>query len=235
MPHLTEWGVHSRMRPSFRWSRLTDSRWASLTETKLWPEGAFSLMKAPEIAKRTGARLVSPEIDGERLHRLETMAGRKYLDLAPSGRLLAEWSERFARSLADPQAAPRTWSRFYEDLNRVFDAADEDLKALAGKAIILDRSRKLRRAGGHDHASGANLFVRGENTRRRRAQDGVPLPPATLTRRYHFVEEKIAFKPDTLKALIDADLVRRYDPVEALAGLAPRWTIGPTTIAVKKP
>ena len=194
-------------------------RWASLTETKLWPKGSFSLMKALEVAKRTGARLVSPEIDGERLHRLKTMAVRKYLDLAPSGPRLAQWSERFARSLSDRQAAPRTWSRFYEDLNRVFEAADEELNALAGKAIILDRSKQLRPAGGHGGASGTNLFVRDESTRRRRAKDGVPLPPATLTRRYRFVEEKISFRRDTLNAFIDAGLVRRYDPVEALAGL----------------
>ena len=195
-------------------------RWASLTETRLWPEGAFSLMKAPAVAKRTGARLVSPEIDGERLQRLEAMADRRYLDLAPSGPRLADWSERFARSLADRQAAPRTWSRFYDDLNRVFEAADEELEALAGKAILVDRSGKLRPAGGHGGAPGAKLFVRDESTRRRRrAKGGVPLPPAKLTRRYLFVEEKIAFKPDTLNAFVAADLVRRYDPVEALAGL----------------
>ena len=194
-------------------------RWTSLTEIKLWPEGAFSLMKAPEVAKRTGARLVSPVIDGERLHRLKTMAGRKYLDLVPSGWHLAEWSERFARSLFDRHAAPRTWSRFYEDLNRVFEAADEELNALAGKTIVLDRSKRLRPAGCGSGASGTNLFVRDESSRRRRAKGGVPLPPATLTRRYRFVEEKIAFRRDTLNAFIDAGLVREYDPVEALAGL----------------
>ena len=193
--------------------------WAKLAETKLWPEGAFSLMKVREVAKRTGARLVSPEIQGERLHRLQNMAVRKYLDLAPSDRQLAEWSERFARSLSDRQAAPRTWSRFYEDLNRLFEATDEELNALAGKTIMLDRSKKLRPAGGHDSALGASIFVRDESTRRRRAKGGVPLPPATLTRRYRFVDEKIAFRRDTLKAFIDAGLVRQYDPVEALAGL----------------
>ena len=194
-------------------------RWTSLTEAKLWPGDTFSLMKAPEVAKRTGARLVSPEINGGRLHRLKTMANRKYLGLAPSGQCLAEWSERFASSLADRQAAPRTWSRFYEDLNRVFDAADEKLQALAGKEIILDRSKNLQPAGGHGGASGVNPFVRDESTRRRRAKGGVPLPPATLTRRYRFVDEKIRFKRDTLNAFIGAGLVRLYDPVEALAGL----------------
>lgn len=187
-------------------------RWASLTKTKLWPEGEFSLMKAPEVAKRTGARLVSADIDGERLHRLKIMAVRKRLDLAPSDWHLAKWSERFARSLLDRQAASRTWSRFYDDLNRVFKAADKKLSALAGRAIILDRSRKLRPAGD-------TIFVRDKSTKRRRAKGGVPLPPARLMRRYRFVDEKITFKPDTLKAFINAGLLHPYGPVEALAGL----------------
>ena len=194
-------------------------RWGSLSEINLWPEEKFSLMKAAEIAKRAGAQLVSPEIDGDRLDRLEAMADREYLDLLPSGELLAEWSERFARSLAERKVAARTWSRFYEDLNRVFVATDEKLNALAGKSIILDRSRKLRPAGGYDAECGSHVFVRSDATRRRRAKDGVPLPPRTLTRRYRFVEERIAFKRDTLNAFIDADLVREYDPMEALTSL----------------
>lgn len=193
--------------------------WASLTEAKLWPEGAFSLMKAPEVAKRTGARLVSPDINGERLSRLETIARRKYIDLDPSGQLLAEWSERLASSLADRQAAPRIWSRFYDDLKRVFDATGEKLQALTGKAIILDRERKLRPAGGQGGTSEPCPYIRDESTRRRRTKDGVPLPPSTLTRRYRFVEEKIPFRADTMSAFVDAGLVRLYDPVEALAGL----------------
>lgn len=194
-------------------------RWARLMEAKLWPEGAFSLMKAPTVAKRTGARLVSPDINGERLHRLETIARRRCIDLAPSGRLLAEWSERLARSLVDRQAAPRTWSRFYDDLKRVFDATGEKLQALTGKAIILDRARKLRPAGGQGGTSEPSPYVRDESTRRRRTKNGVPLPPSTLTQRYRFVEDKIPFSPDTVRAYVDAGLVRRYDPVEALAGL----------------
>ena len=191
----------------------------SLSEVSVWPAGTFSLMKATEVAKRTGARLVSEELDGGRLNRLEAMARRQYLHLPPSGQHIGEWSERFARSLADRNAAARTWSRFYEDLSRVFDAADEQLDALDGKTIILDRSKKLRPAGGHGGAAGAGVFVRSETSRRRRAKDGVPLPPATLSRRYRFLDEKIVFRRDTLNAFIEAGLVREYDPLEALAGL----------------
>ena len=195
------------------------ARWGCLSELSLWPEGAFSLMKAAEVAKRAGARLVSPDIDGDRLDRLSAMANRKCLDLLPSSKLLAEWSEQFARSLAERKAAAGTWSRFYEDLNRVFAAAAKNLNVLAGKSIILDRSKKLRPAGGHDAERGVGVFMRSESTRRRRAKDGIPVPPATLTRRYRFVDERIRFKRGTLNALTDADLIREYDPVEALASL----------------
>ena len=195
------------------------ARWSNLSAVSVWPAGSFSLMKAAEVAKRTGARLVSAELDAGRLDRLGAMARRQYLHLPPSGRRLAEWFELFARSLADRKAAARTWTRFYEDLNRVFGAAGEKLDALTGKAIFLDRSKKLRPAGGHDASSGARVFVRSEASRRRRAKDGVPLPPATLSRRYRFLDEKIAFQRDTLNAFIEAGLVCEYDPVEALAGL----------------
>ncbi len=195
------------------------ARWTSLSAACVWPVGTFSLMKGLEVSRRTGARLVSPELDRPRLKRLRAMAQREYLDLSPSAPRLAEWSARFARSLADQNAAARTWIRFYEDVKRIFDTAGEKLNSLAGKAIFLDRSKKLRPAGSPDAASGLGVFVRGETSRRRRAKDGVPLPPSTLARRYRFLDEKIAFRPDTMSAFVKAGLVRKYDPLEALAGL----------------
>ena len=194
-------------------------RWASLSSARVWPTGTFSLMKRQEVSRRTGARLVSAEIDMSRLDRLKAMAQRQYVDLAPSASHLAEWSERFARSLANQNAAARTWSRFYEDLGRVFSAAGEKLWALAGKAIFLDRSKKLWPAGSPDAGSGARVFVRSPASRRRRVKEGVPLPPSTLTRRYRFLDEKIMIRPDTLNAFIKASLMRVYDPLEALGGL----------------
>ena len=195
------------------------ARWTSLSAASVWPAGTFSLMKGPEVSKRTGSRLVSAELDRPRLNRLRAMAQRQYLDLSPSAPRLAEWSARFARSLADQNAAARTWIRFYEDVKRVFDAAGKKLDGLAGKAIFLDRSKKLRPAGSSDAGSGRGVFVRGEASRRRRAKDGVSLPPATLARRYRFLDEKIVIRPDTLNAFVKAGLVREYDPLEALAGL----------------
>ena len=198
---------------------VNGARWASLSTVRVWPTGAFSLMKAAEVARRTGARLVSAELDDDRRARLEEVATRNFRWLQPSGPNLADWCERFAGSLAERNAAPRTWSWFYQDLSRVFGAAGVKLNVLAGRKVILDRSKKLRPAGGHDAVAGVGVFVRGETSRRRRAKDGVPFPPATLIRRYWFLDETIALPRDTLSAFVEADLVREYGPVEALAVL----------------
>ena len=112
----------------------------------------------------------------------------------------------------------------------MFDAASEKLDALAGRAIFLDRSKRLRRAGSHDAGSGTRVFVRSKASRRRRAKDGVPLPPATLARRYRFLDEKITIRQDTLIAFIKAGLVRentiRWEP---WLDSGPLWAPMPTT------
>ena len=193
--------------------------WASLEQVSVWPDGAFRLMKAGEVARRSGARLVSAELDDRRRARLEKIAKQERISLAPSATLLADWSERFAASLAGRTAAALTWRRFYQDLQRLFDAADEALNALAGRNIILDKKHKLRPAGGLGSASTAGAFVRSQASRRRRAKDGVPLPPSSLTRRYRFLHDKVALPRETLNAFVEAGLVREYDPVDALASL----------------
>ena len=139
--------------------------------------------------------------------------------LSPNGHRLAIWIEAFAQSLAARKVSPRTWSRFYEDLKHVFEAVGADLNALEKKSILLDRSGKLRPAGGHGSGSRAGVFVRSEASKGNRSAGGIPLPPATLARRYRFLDEKIRFQRETLDAFERANLLRTYDPVEALAGL----------------
>ena len=194
-------------------------RWDNLKASKLWLKTTYSLMKPLEVAKRSGAKIVSDEINGERLCRLQDMADRKYQTLKPTSEKLAKWSESFAKYLSNQKADPRTWSLFYGDLKRVFEACDRSLNALTGKSIILDRSRKLRPAGRYYETSKVVPLVHPESTGRHHSKGGVPLPPSKLARRYCFVEEKIKFETDTLKAFIGADLVREYHPIEVLKGL----------------
>ena len=195
--------------------------WACLSEISIWPKGPFSILKPRAVAKQVGARLVSSsELDNARLDRLKEIAKRigRWL-LSPSGPELAEWSETFARSLLDRRATPRIWSQFYEDLSRIFHATAENLKELSGKAILYDRLGKLRQAGGHDSTTRAGVFVRSEAAKGKRTKAGVPFPPPNLARRYYLLDKNITFRPETLVAFVDADLIREYDPVEALAGL----------------
>ena len=194
--------------------------WSSLSKISIWPEGTFSVLKDREVAKHVGAQLVSKDLDIERIERLKAVASRTYYrSLTPSGVQLAEWSEAFARSLLERKVAPRTWSRFYDDLPRVFEAANALLEMLDEKAILFDRSGKLRPAGGHDDEKRTGVFVRSDVPKGKRKKAGVPLPPVTLARRYRFLDERIGLRRETLDAYIEANLVREYDPVEALAGL----------------
>ena len=90
---------------------------------------------------------------------------------------------------------------------------------LDDKQILLDRLGKLRPAGGHDETARVGVYVRRDLAKGKRKKAGVPLPPATLARRYRFLDERITLKRETLDVLIETGLVREYDPVEALAGL----------------
>ena len=197
-----------------------NKEWASLSHVNIWPEGSFGVLKDRAIARNVGARLVSKDLDSRRIERLREVASRTFRSLTPSGGQLAHWLEAFASSLLSRQSAPRTWSSFYNDIPQVFEACKAELAMLDGKEILLDRSGKLRPAGGHDeNVARAGLYVRCDVLKGKRKKAGVPLPPATLTRRYRFLDERITLKRDTLVALIDADLAREYDPVVALAGL----------------
>lgn len=195
--------------------------WSSLSEVRIWPGGAFSVLKDTEVAKHVGAELVSKDLDSGRIERLKAVASRflYFRPLTPSSAQLSEWSEAFAGSLLERKVAPRTWSRFYDDLPRVFEASNAVLESLDERNILYDRSGKLRPAGGHDDEKRTGVFVRNEVPKGKRKKAGVPLPPATLARRYRFLDERITLRRETLDAFIEADLVREYDPVEALAGL----------------
>jgi hypothetical protein len=193
--------------------------WSSLSEIRIWPKGSFTVFKDKEVAKHVGAQLVSNDLDRARIERLKEVARRTLRSLTPSGAELAVFSEVFAHSLAERKAAPRTWSKFYDDLPRVFDASGAALEVLDGKAILYDRSGKLRPAGGHGDGSRLGVFVRRDFPKGRRKKAGVPLPPATLARRYRFLDERINLRRETLDAFIHSGLVREYDPLEALAGL----------------
>jgi hypothetical protein len=193
--------------------------WSSVPEVSIWPDASFAVFKDREVVKQTGAKLVSGVLDSVRIERLKEIARRAYHRLTPSGEKLALWAEVFAQFLVARNVGPRTWSGFYDDLVHIFSVSGEALERLDGKAILLDRSGKLRAAGGHDGDEYGGVFVRTELPNGRRRKTGVPLPPTTLARRYRFLDERIPLRRGTLDAFRAAELVREYDPVKALSGL----------------
>ena len=193
--------------------------WSNLSDVSIWPEGDFSLLKDREVAKHVGAQLVSSDLDSKRIDRLKVIARRTFRSLVPSSNQLVEWIEAFARSLSERNVAPRTWSRFYDDLPRVFEALDVELESLEDRLILYDRAGKLRAAGGYG-GERAGVFIRGDSPKGKRTKSGIPYPPSSLTRRYRFLDDRIKFKRKTLEAFIEAGLIREYDPVDALVGLS---------------
>ena len=205
------------------------NKWASISEVSVWPEGSFTELKDREVAKHVGARLVSGELDDSRVKLLKDVAlYRAERTLAPSGAQLADWSEAFAKSLLDRKSAMRTWSRFYNDLPDLFSASNVGLDDLVGRWILLDRSDKLKPSTGFRNSSDAKVYVRGDMPKGTQKKTGVPLPPASLVRRYRFLNGGIELKPRTLDRFLEADLLRKYDPIEALVGLKSVFGAKPT-------
>lgn len=195
--------------------------WSSLSEVRIWPDGSFAILKDREVAKLVGAQLVSGDLNSRRIERLKQVALRAFPfgSLTPSSVELAKWSEAFARSMVERRVPPRSWSRFYDDLPEVFKTAGAALTLLNGKEILYDRLGKLRRAGDHNGEEHGAVFVRSDVPKGRRKKAEVPLPPAALARRFRFLDERITLRLETLDAFVEAELIRKYDPVEALAGL----------------
>jgi hypothetical protein len=111
-------------------SERGSKKWANLSQVSIWPEGSFAVLKDRDVATHVGARLVSNDLDTRRIERLREVARRTYKNLTPSSGQLADWSEAFARSLLNRKSATRTWSRFYNDLPRVFEASGAELGLL---------------------------------------------------------------------------------------------------------
>ncbi|MDD9718668.1 DUF3883 domain-containing protein [Dinoroseobacter sp. PD6] len=200
-------------------------KWSNLENISIWPDAKFALLKPREIVKHVGVHLASGDLNNSRLERLREMAGRcfgrygwRYSRL-PSPDEIPEWSAIYARTLVDRDAKPATWSKFYNDLATLCEASEVDLDCLDGVEVLIDRSGKLRSAGGHDADGRHGLYVRSESEIGKRRKGGIPLPPSSLTRGYRFFDEKIGLSDEVLKAFADAGLIRKFDPIEALSGL----------------
>lgn len=200
-------------------------KWSTLEKVTIWPDAKFALLKPREIVKHVGVHLASSDLNNSRLERLREMAGSCFgrygwqYSRLPSPEEIPEWSAIYARTLVDRDAKPATWSKFYKDLATLCETSKVDLDCLDGVEVLIDRSGKLRSAGGHDADDRHGLYVRNESEIGKRRKGDIPLPPSALTRGYRFFDEKIDLSDEVLKAFADAGLIRKFDPIEALSGL----------------
>lgn len=199
-------------------------QWSSLEEVSIWPEVKFAILKPKDVARYSGAQLVSSELNTPRIVRLREITKFPYMyqSLDPSAQTLVKWAEAFALSLVERKFSPASWTKFYDDLVTLFAAAKVKLNTLENCLILYDRQGKLRPAGGHNSNEHNGVFVRRHVSRGDKKKDkrtGIPLPPAIVSRRYRFLDEKIVLSAATFNAFTVADLIREYDPIKALSGL----------------
>lgn len=193
--------------------------WCAIPAVNVWSDAPFKLLNAKGLAKYVGVALVSSDLTTLQLERLNQVARRVPHTLVPPNDKLAKWAEAFARSLLERKVGPRTWCAFYDDLILLFKGSIANLRHLECKEILLDRSHKLRPAGGRNSSDNRAVFVRRDASQSKSKNKGVPLPPASLARRYNFLDERINLRRETREMLIQADLVREYDPIGAMQGL----------------
>jgi hypothetical protein len=197
-----------------------EPRWVSLANLARWPEGRYSAFGPRKIVGCTTAAILPANIGSVREDRLEKLASAvSYRGLAPRPEQLAGWAEAVAKTLAVGTARPRTWAEFYDDLRRVFVAIGADLKFLQGRLLLLDRNGRLRASPTSPKDRNRHVFIRPREEQGRRRRAGAPFPPFSLSRKFHFFDEKVPLSSETALAFEKAGLLRRYDPISALAGV----------------
>ena len=189
-----------------------DRKWAPLKGLRTWPTGTYKVFTAAHAADWARAQLLPANLDPTRLAAIHALAKAAALPIEPTAHELSQWAEAIAGRLSTSgDAASKVWAPFYAELHQAFGGQADNLKALAGKLVILERSGALAR-------SGTNVYVRQEGSRRIKAE-GSPLPPRDVARMLTVLSDQIVLKPETFTAFERAGLWRRYDAPAILAKL----------------
>jgi hypothetical protein len=209
-----------------------NSRWASLDYLYAWPDVSTKFLKPRRLAKVVEAAILPFELGSARLSRIERLAANvsKPVDLHSS--VLCNWVVGVAHALAESKRSQTSqWRDFYEDVVNVFEASSIGLAELQGKAFLKSGGKRLLKAPAAGVAGAEPVFVRPCGSRGRRS-GGPPKPPSSLSRRLKFFDDQVALSEETLRKFERAGLVRRYDAVEVLSGLAA--AIGSKATAIQR-
>jgi anti-sigma regulatory factor (Ser/Thr protein kinase) len=196
------------------------SRWASLDDLYAWPDVSTKFLKPDRLATVLDAAILPGTIGDMRLSRVRALAAAVYKPIALTGDVLCEWTTKMAEALVRAKRwRPNRWRDLYDDVVALFAAGSVQLNELEGRRFLISNERRLLVATATGSASAPPVFVRAQGGRSRK-REGPPLPPGSLSRRLKFLHDGVSLAETTLRALEKADLLRRYDPVEILKGLA---------------
>ena len=148
-----------------------------------------------------GAAVLLPSLDPSRSPSVEALAKVANIRIEPTNHELAAWAVAVAQYLpTTANSAAKSWGPFYAELLQAFGTPDA-LRALAGKAILIER-------GGTLAAAGPNVYVRQEGARRSKSE-APPTPPRDVARVLSVLMEQVALRPEVFAAFERAGLWKR--------------------------
>lgn len=195
------------------------SRWESFNELFAWPDVSARQLTPSKLATVAHAAIVPPSIGEGRLGRMRSLASAVSLSLDPSEATLSAWVEAIAEQIASlERPSTRRWRSFYDDVAALYTATKLGLSSLEGKKLFPDPDGKLLAATAKGLEGAPPVFHRFGKERGKRNK-GPPAPPPSLSRKFRFVGSAVEISDTSLRAFEKAGLLRRYDPMEALASL----------------
>lgn len=195
------------------------SRWESFSELFAWPDVGARQLTPSKLATVAHAAIVPPSIGEGRLARMRSLASAVSLPLDPSAATLSGWVEAIAEQIASiGRPSARRWRGFYDDVVALYTATRLGLSSLEGKKLFPDPEGRLLLATAKGLDGAPPVFHRFGKERGKR-NEGPPAPPPSLSRKFRFVGSAVEISDTSLRAFEKAGLLRRYDPMEALASL----------------
>jgi hypothetical protein len=193
--------------------------WASFETLYAWPEVRTRQLTAARVASAAEADILTDSLGEDRITRVKGLAGAVSLPLTPSGDLLCGWVEAVAADLLSKGLRyPARWRDFYEDVIALFSARGESLRSLIGRRFLLGADDALVVATATGSEGSPPVFHRVASPGRGGA-DRLPSPPSALSRKFRFLNARVEVSEAAFRAFEKAELLRRYDPMEALQSL----------------
>jgi anti-sigma regulatory factor (Ser/Thr protein kinase) len=204
------------------------SRWASLDDLYAWPDVTTKFLKPGRLATTLDASILTSTLGEARLSRVRDLATAVSRPVTLTSDILCDWVTEMATALAKAKRwRANQWRDFYADVVALFAARSIQLEELQGKPFLIGNKGQLLAATASGSGKSPPVFVRAQGGRVRRS-DEPPRPPSAVSRRLKFLHDSVSLAEATLRAFEKAGLVRRYDPVEILGGLAGALGTRPT-------